>query len=117
MSADTLSLDMLTGTVTASADYRALWLRHIARAKLAVLVAVGAPSHVLHRQRLGHRGKRPGDRRGRRRTGQSDRKAVIAVRQAPAKERPRALRTKGEEPDGRKGSPTKDQANQASRPR
>ena len=33
-----------------------------------------------------------------------------------AKERQRALRTKGE-PDGRKGSHTKDQANQASQPR
>jgi hypothetical protein len=52
MSADTLSLDTLTDTLTdtvaASAD--ALWLRHVTRARLAVLTAVGAPSHVLHCQ-------------------------------------------------------------------
>ena len=104
MSADTLSLDTLTDTATASAEHSALRLRHVTRAGLAELTAVGAPPHVLHCQR-------------RRRTGQSDRQAVIAVRQALAKERPKALRTKGE-PDGRtKGSCTKDQANQASQPR
>lgn len=63
MSADTLSLDTLTDMVAASAEYRALWLRHITRARLAGLIVLGAPPHVLHRQRLGHRGKRP-DYRG-----------------------------------------------------
>jgi len=63
MSADMLSLDTLTGTVAASAEHSALWLRHVTRARLAVLTAVGAPPHVLHCQRLGHRGKRP-DYRG-----------------------------------------------------
>ena len=29
MSADTLSLDTLTGTVAASAEHSALWLRHV----------------------------------------------------------------------------------------
>jgi hypothetical protein len=65
MSADTLSLDTLTDTLTdtvaASAD--ALWLRHVTRARLAVLIAVGAPPNLLHCQRIGHRGKRP-DYRG-----------------------------------------------------
>ena len=63
MSADTLSMDALTDTVAASAEHSALWLRHVTRARLAVLIAVGAPAHVLPRQRLGHRGKRP-DYRG-----------------------------------------------------
>ena len=63
MSADTLSLDTLTGTVAASAEHSVLWLRHVRRARLAVLIAVGAPPHVVHRQRLGHREKRP-DYRG-----------------------------------------------------
>jgi hypothetical protein len=49
MSADTLSLDTLTGTVAASAEHSALWLRHVTRARLAVLIAVGAPPRVLHR--------------------------------------------------------------------
>ena len=62
MSADTLILDALTDTVAASAEHSALWLRHVTLARLAVLIAVGAPPHVLHRQRLGHRGKRPGYR-------------------------------------------------------
>lgn len=52
MSADTLSLDTLTGTVAASAERSALWLRHVTRARLAVLIAVSAPPHGLHRQRL-----------------------------------------------------------------
>jgi len=63
MSADTLSLDTLTDTVAAPAEHSALWLRHVTRARLAVLTAAGAPPHVLHCQRLGHRGKRP-DYRG-----------------------------------------------------
>ena len=63
MSADTLILDALTDTVAASAEHSARWLRHVTRARLAVLIAVGAPPRVLHRQRLGHRGKRP-DYRG-----------------------------------------------------
>jgi hypothetical protein len=63
MSADTLSLYTLTGTVAASAEHSALWLRHVTHARLAVMTAVGAPAHVLHCQRLGHRGKRP-DYRG-----------------------------------------------------
>jgi len=63
MSADTLSLYTLTGTVAASAEHSALSLRHVTRARLAELIAVGAPPHVLHCRRLGHRGKRP-DYRG-----------------------------------------------------
>ena len=63
MSADTLSLDTLTDTVAAPAEHSALWLRHVTRARLAVMTAVGAPPHVLRCQRLGHRGKRP-DYRG-----------------------------------------------------
>ena len=59
MSADTLFLDTLTGTVAAPAERSALWLRHVTRARLAVMTAVGAPPHVLHCQRLGPRGKRP----------------------------------------------------------
>ena len=60
---DMLILDALTDTVAASAEHSALWLRHVTRGRLAVLIAVGTPPHVLHRQRLGHRGKRP-DYRG-----------------------------------------------------
>jgi hypothetical protein len=44
-------------------EHSALWLRHVTRARLAVMTAVGAPPHVLRCQRLGHRGKRP-DYRG-----------------------------------------------------
>ena len=49
MSADTLILDTLTDTVAASAEHSALWLRHVTRARLAVLIAMGAPPRVLHR--------------------------------------------------------------------
>ena len=59
MSADTLVLDTLTDTVAASVEHSALWPRHFTLARLAVLIPVGGPPHVLHRQRLGHRGKRP----------------------------------------------------------
>ena len=52
------SLDTLTDTVTASAGHSARWLRHVTRARLALLIAVGAPPHLLHCQRLGHREKR-----------------------------------------------------------
>jgi hypothetical protein len=63
MSADTLILDTLTDTVAASAEHSTLRLRRVTRDMLAVLIAVGAPPHVLHSLRLGHRGKRP-DYRG-----------------------------------------------------
>jgi hypothetical protein len=55
MSADILPLDALTGTVAASAEHRALRLRHVTRARPAGLTAVGAPPYVLHCQPLGHR--------------------------------------------------------------